>query len=188
MGRKFTRVSQEAFKEFQIEAGLILNAFDPTGETDAEDADIVCATTGGIDITCKPNYINLFDDVDNAPSNTLEGLEVDGWDCGLGFTSLGVTAETIKLSLGIADVAGNKITPRASVKKSDAKDIWWVGDRSDGGFVACRLMNALSADGLALKTTKKGKGQLSCKLTGYITLDAQDVVPMEFYVQEGEAE
>lgn len=185
---KFTKVSENTFKEIQLEAGLILNKFDPTGATDVEDADIVCATTGGISITCKPTFTDYGEDIDNVPNNMLEFKEVDGWDCSIGFTALNASASVIKLALGAADTEGGKITPRFDMTKADANDIWWVGERADGGFVAACLKNAMSTDGLTLKTTKKGKGQLSCTLTGHVSIDAQDVVPMEFYVQEGAAE
>ena len=185
---KFTKVSENTFKEIQLEAGLILNKFDPTGATDVEDADIVCATTGGISITCKPTFTDYGADIDNVPDNMLEFKEVDGYECSIGFTALNASASVIKLALGAADTEGNKITPRFDMSEADAADIWWVGERADGGFVACCLKNAMSTDGLSLKTTKKGKGQLSCTLTGHVSIDAQDVVPMEFYVQEGAAE
>ena len=185
---KFVKVSENTFNEIQLEAGLILNKFDPTGATDVEDADIVCATTGGIEISCKPTFTDYGEDIDNVPNNMLEFKEVDGWDCSIGFTALNASASVIKLALCAADVDGNKITPRNDISEDDAKDTWWVGERADGGFVACRLINALSTDGLTLKTTKKGKGQLSCRLTGHVSIKAQDVVPMEFYVQEGETE
>ena len=184
---KFTKVSENAFKEMQLEAGLILNTFDPTGATDVEGADIVCATTGGISITCKPTYTDYGSDIDNVPANMLEFKEVDGWDCSIGFTALNASASVIKLALGAADIEGNKITPRFDMSKKDYSDIWWVGERADHGIVACCLKNALSTDGLTLKTTKNGKGQLSCTLTGHVSIEAQDVVPMEFYVMEGES-
>ena len=182
---KFTKVSENTFNEIQLEAGLILNQFDPTGETAVEDSHIVCATTGGISITCKPTYTDYGDDIDNVPANMLEFKEVDGWDCSIGFTALNTSASVIKLALGAADIECNKIVPRFDMSKADATDIWWVGERADGGFVACCLKNALSTDGLSLKTTKNGKGQLSCVLTGHVSIEAQDEVPMEFYVQEG---
>lgn len=185
---KFVKVSESAFKEIQLEAGLILNTFDPTGATDVDDADIVCATTGGINIVCKPNFTDYGEDIDNVPANMLEFKEIDGWDCSLGFTALNVSASVIKMALGAADVDSSKITPRNDLKEDDFKDVWWVGERADGGFAACCLKNSLSTDGLSLKTTKKGKGQLSCTLTGHVSIKAQDVVPMEFYVQEGEAQ
>lgn len=186
MGR-FVKVSQDAFKEIQLEAGLILNKFDPTGTTDVEDADIVCATTGGISIGCKPQFTDYGADIDNVPNNMLEFKEIEEWDCTIGFTALNASASVIGLSLGAADVDGDKITPRTGRVDKYAKDIWWVGERADGGFAAVCLKNSLSTDGLNLKTTKKGKGQLSCVLTGHVTSKEQNVVPMEFYVQEGES-
>ena len=187
MGR-FTKISETAFKEFQLEAGLILNAFNPESTEAVADEAIVCATTGGIEIACKPTFTDYGEDIDNVPNNMLELKELDGWDCSLAFTALSVTPAAIKLALGAADVSGNKITPRAEKKNTDAADIWWVGDRADGGLVACCLKNAMSTEGLTLKTTKNGKGQLSCTLTGHVSIAAQDVVPMEFYVMEGAAE
>ena len=184
---RFTKVSETAFKEFQLEAGLILSNFDPNAAADVQDSDIVCATTGGIEIGCKPTFTDYGSDLDNVPNNMLEFKEIDGWDCHIGFTALNVTPAVIQLALGAADVSGNKIAPRMEKVNTDAKDIWWVGDRADGGLVACCLKNALSTEGLTLKTTKNGKGNLSCTLTGHISIKAQDVVPMEFYVMEGEA-
>ena len=183
----FVKVSENTFKEIQLEAGLILNTFDPSGATEVKDEDIVCATTGGISITCKPTFTDYGADIDNVPDNMLEFKEVDGWDCSIGFTALNASKSVIKLGLGAADTNGGKITPSFDMTADDAKDVWWVGERADGGFVACCLKNALSTDGLTLKTTKKGKGQLSCTLTGHVSIKAQDVVPMEFYVKEGDA-
>ena len=184
---KFVKVSEKTFNEIQLEAGLILNKFDTTGETDVVDEDIVCATTGGIEISCKPAFTDYGEDIDNVASSILEFKEVDGWSCTIGFTALNASASVIKLALGAADADGNKITPRFDMSAADAKDIWWVGERADGGFVACCLKNAMSTDGLTLKTTKKGKGQISCTLTGHVSIEAQDIVPMEFYVMEGES-
>ena len=182
---KFTKVSQETFKEIQLEAGLILNQFDPAGTADVEDSHIVCATTGGIEVACKPTFSDYGADIDNVPENMLEFKEVDGWNCTIAFTALNASAEVIKLALGAADASGNKITPRFDMSKGDTKDIWWVGERADGGFVACCLKNALSTEGLTFKTSKNGKGQISCTLTGHVSITAQDEVPMEFYVMEG---
>jgi hypothetical protein len=183
---KFNKVSQDTFKELQLEAGLVLNKFDPTGETDVEDADIVCATTGGIEIACKPEFVDYAEDIDNVPPGMIEFKEISSYECTIAFTALNASAEVIKLALGAADNADGKISPRFDMSKADTKDIWWVGERADGGFVACHLKNALSTEGLTLKTSKAGKGQISCTLTGHISIENQDSVPMEFYVMEGE--
>jgi hypothetical protein len=107
--------------------------------------------------------------------------ELVSWACTLGFTALGVTPETLRLSLGAADATGNKIAPRHELKDTDFADIWWVGDRSDGGMVAVCLKNALSTAGLSLTTAKNSKGQLAVTMTGHYSIDAADTVPMEFY-------
>ena len=48
-------------------------------------------------------------------------------------------------------------------------------------LLAACLKNALSTGGFTLKTTKNGKGQVSVELTGHVSIEAQDVMPMEFY-------
>lgn len=184
MGRKFTKISAEAFKSMQINAGVVLNKFDPTGTTEIQDADIICATSGGVTAECKPNITDLGDDVDNCQKNTAELMQIEDYDCTLAFTALNATTDVIKLALGAADVSEKKVTPRMTLDPTastgDFKDIWWVGDTIDGGFVAVRLMNALSTGGLTLKTTDKGKGNISVTLTGCPRLGS-DTVPMEWY-------
>lgn len=185
MGR-FTKISQNAFNELQVEAGVLLKDFDPA-TPELLDEDIVCATTGGISPSCVATYSDFAEDVDNAPVNMLEFKRITGWECSLGFTALNITAETIQLALGAADVNAEtgKVTPRRDLQNADFNDIWWVGDRSDGGFVAIKLLNALSTSGFSLQTTKGGKGQMAVTLTGHVSSDAQDVMPMEFYVIDG---
>lgn len=180
---QFTVIPQDTFEGMQLEAGVLLRNFDPaTGEFD-KTKDIICATTGGISVTCQATYSDLGEDVDNCPVNMMELKHLDGWNCTMGFTSLGTSPASIALSLGAADVdeAVGKITPRRSVKLADFTSVWWVGDRADGGMVAVHLFNALSTGGFALQTTKGGKGQNTMELTGHVSIDAQDVVPMEFY-------
>lgn len=184
---KYTVVSQSTFAEIQADAGVILKTFDPANPEFA-DENIVCATSGGINPTCTPTFSDFGEDIDNISANMLEFKRVDGFDCAMAFTALNATAEMIRMTLGAADVdaTSGKITPRKELKKTDFTDIWWVGDRTDGGFVAICLKNALSTGGFSLQTTKNGKGQISVTLSGHVSIDAQDEMPMEFYVIEGE--
>ena len=186
---KFSKVSQTAFDEFQTDAGVLLKTFNPESP-ELVDENIICATTGGINPICVATYSDYFEDVDNAPNNTKEGKHLDGWDCSLGFTALSATPQVIRMALGAADIeeTNGKITPRRNLKDTDFADVWWVGDRSDGGLVAIRLINALSTGGFSLQTTKNGKGQIHVTLSGHVSIKAQDVVPMEFYVMEGTEE
>ena len=181
---RFTQIADNTFSELQTDAGVLLKSFDPENP-ELVDENIICATTGGINPTCVPTYSDWGEDIDNCPPNTMELKRIDGYECGLGFTALNVTPETIKLSLGAADIEGKTIIPRKTLKTDDFKDLWWVGDRSDGGLVAICLKNALSTGGFSLQTTKNGKGQLSVSLTGHQSIKDTDTVPMEFYVEEG---
>lgn len=180
---KFTVIPQDTFDGMQLDAGVLLQDFDPeTGEFD-KTKDIICATTGGINVVCQAEYSDLGEDVDNCPNNMMELKHLDGWTCTMGFTSLGTSPASIALSLGAADIdaAKGKITPRRDLKLTDFKSVWWVGDRADGGMVAVHLFNALSTGGFSLQTTKGGKGQNTMELTGHVSIEEQDVVPMEFY-------
>lgn len=183
----FTVIPQSTFEEMQLDAGVLLKTFNPAQPAAPADEAIICATTGGISASCVPTFSDLGEDVDNCPVNMKELKHLDSWECTLGFTSLGVSPANIKLALGCADIDGtdkSKIVPRRNLNQSDFTDLWWVGDRADGGFVAVQLKNALSTSGFALTTSKAGKGQVAVTLTGHVSIDAQNVVPMVFYSAE----
>lgn len=187
----FNVITEEVFNELQVEAGVLLNSFNPASPVAPTAQNIITATTGGITASCVPTFEDFFADIDNAPNNVMEGKRITGWDCKFSTTAIGTSPEVIRLSLGAADVtaASGKIEPRRNLKLSDFESsIWWVGDRSDGGLVAIQLKNALSTGGFSLKTTKNGKGQLTLEITGHVSLNAQNDIPMVFYSIEGENE
>lgn len=184
----FTVITQDAFEELQVDVGVLLKTFNPAQPATPTSETIITATTGGIEANCTPTFSDWGEDVDNCPPNMKELKHLDGWDCKLSTTALGTKPEVIKLALGVADVeaASGKITPRANLEQTDFSDsLWWVGDRADGGLVAIELKNALSTGGFSLKTTKNGKGQHSMEITGHVSINAQNVVPMVFYSIEG---
>lgn len=185
---KFTKIPEDTFTSLQLDAGVLLKRFDPTNPVEPADEDIICATTGGINASCVPTYSDLGEDVDNCPNNMKELKHLDSWECKMSTTSLGVSPELIKMSLGCADidpVNASKIIPRKDLLQTDFSDLWWVGDKADGGMVAIRLINALSTGGFTIQTTKNGKGQVSIELTGHVSINAQSVMPMEFYSASG---
>ena len=185
MGR-FTQISSDAFASIQKDSGMLLRRFNPANPVRPVDEDIITATTGGINPVCQPTYNDFGSDIDNCPENTKELKQLTGWACTLATTALNTTPETIRLALGAADVNGNKVTPRRDLKLSDFADLWWVGDRVDGGFVAIRLINGLSTGGFSLQTTKAGKGTVSLTFTGHVSIHDLDTMPMEFYSYEGD--
>jgi hypothetical protein len=189
MGR-FTIIPENTFNGLQLDAGILLKTFNPA-EPAVKDEDIICATTGGINPVCRANYSDFGEDVDNCPTNMKELKHLDSWDCSMAFTALGTTPELIKTTLGAADIDGtdtSKIVPRADLKQTDFSDIWWVGDRADGGFVAIQLLNALSTEGFSLQTSKNAKGQIAVTLTGHVSITDRKTVPMVFYSVDPEEE
>lgn len=179
----YTVIPENTFEALQLDAGVLLKTFDPATPTAPADEDIICATTGGINVSCVPTYSDLGEDVDNCPTNMKELKKLDGWECTMGFTSLGTDSYGIRLALGAADISATTgaITPRRDLKQTDFSDLWWVGDRADGGCVAVQLKNALSTGGFSLQTSKNGKGQTSVTLTGHVSINDQDTMPMVFY-------
>jgi hypothetical protein len=188
MAGRFTVIPESTFNELQLDAGVLLKRFDPSNPT-IQNSDILCATSGGVNPSAVPSYSDFFEDVDNAPNNMLEGKHLDSWEVKLSTTGLGTSPELIRDALGAADIVdGTKIVPRNKLKKTDFKDLWWVGDKADGGFVAVCLKNALSTGGFSLQSTKNAKGTVALEYTGHYSLEHQDVVPIEFYSIDGEEE
>lgn len=184
---RFTKISADVFNQIQIDAGVLLSTFDPTDPDEPADADIICATTGGITINCVPTYSDFGEDVDNVPPNMMEFKHLDGWDCNMSFSNIKLNPSGIALALGAATTtaatttAPAKIVPNGELADTDFQDLWWVGDKVGGGAVAVCLKNALSTGGFVMTTTKNGKGSISMTVTGHVSIDAQDEMPMEFY-------
>ena len=110
-----------------------------------------------------------------------------------------VVADTAiaKRLVGAADIGTTdttKITPRNDLAAADFENIWFVGDYSDkngetnGGFVAIKLINALSTGGFQLQTSDKAKGQFAFTFTGHYSIAAQNTVPFEIYIKTGTEE
>lgn len=190
---KFTKLSETAFKELQLNAGIILDAFDPSSG-EATLANILGATTGGVSFTATPTYSDFGEDVDNCPNNTKELKQLDSMDIRMSGTFVSVNAKSVKRMVGAADVSGNKITPRRDLKDDDFTDLWWVGDYSDqngesnGGFIAVHMMNTLSVGGLSIQSSKSAKGQFAFEFAAHYSMADPDTVPFEVYVKAGAEE
>ena len=187
---KFTKIPQETFNELQLNAGILVKNFDVSTGTFA-DSDMLTATTSGIQVDVKPTYEDFGDDIDNCPKNTMElKRKTDSDEVKLTTTALCINESMLIMMLGAADkdeVSG-AIKPRRDLKTTDFSTVWWIGDLSNGGYVAVKISNALSTDGFSIKTTDKGKGNISLTLTGHTSIYAQDVIPAEFYLGQPDDE
>lgn len=193
---KFTRIPETAFQSLQLNAGILLREFTP-GTGTVDEADIMGATSGGVNFTATPTYSDFGEDIDNCPVNVLELKRLDSWEVTMSGTFITVDTALAKTLIGAADIDksdSTKVTPRNNVLETDFTDIWWVGDYSDkngatnGGYVAIHMLNGLSTGGFQLQSGNREKGQFAFEFTGHYSIDAQDTVPFEVYVKVGTAE
>ncbi len=190
---EFTKIPANTFKELQLNAGVLLSEFTPSTAS-FQEANLLGATSGGVNFTATPTYSDFGEDIDNCPKNMKELKKLDSWEISMSGTYVTVDANAVKSLVGAADVSVNKITPRNDVLLSDFTDIWWVGDYSDkngetnGGFVAVHMMNALSTGGFAIQSSDNGKGNFAFTYTAHYSMSAQETVPFEVYVKAGTAE
>ena len=193
---RFTKIPSDAFQKLQINAGILTTDFTPaTGEIGA--AGQIGATTGGVSFTATPTYSDYGEDIDNCPKNMKELKKLESWEATISGTFVNADTAIAKMLVGAADIGTpdtTKITPRNDVLESDFETIWLVGDYSDkngetnGGFIAIKLINALSTGGFQIQTADKAKGQFAFTFTGHYSMDAQDTPPFEIYIKAGTAE
>lgn len=190
---EYSKYPTNTFESLVIGAGVLLSEFDPTNAS-VTDADILGPTTGGVNFTATPSYIDFGEDIDNCPKNTKELKRLDDWEVTMSGTFIAITPTTAKMLAALADLTAStgKITPRDTVDiTNDFHDIWLVADYSDkntgatAGYCAIHMMNALSTGGFQIQTADKEKGQFSFEFTGHYSKDAADTVPFEIYIKQG---
>ena len=191
---KYTQIPTTTFQQLQINAGVIATDFTP-GDGTLDTSDIIGATTGGITVTCTPTFKDMGEDIDNCPKNTKELKKTTEYEVKASGTFVTVDTASAKLLIGAASIASDNITPSMDLDAdNDFGDIWIIGDYSDhngdtnGGFVACHIINALSTGGFSLVTSDQEKGKFAFEFTGHGSIEDQGTVPFELYVHAGTAE
>ena len=196
---KFTQIPIDTFKKLQLGAGLLASEFNPaTGELTA--SNIIGATSGGVTFEATPSFSDFGEDIDNCPKNTKELKRLDSWDAKMSGSFVTMDTEAAVSVIGTAAVASDdqtKVVPRNSVNDTDFKDIWWIGDYSDinedgssagkAGFIAIRLIDALSTGGFKIQSGDKAKGAFEFEYTGHYSIKHIDTVPFELYIKAGSA-
>lgn len=197
---KFTQIPADTFKKLLLNAGLLTTDFDPaTGELTA--SNIVGATSGGVAFEATPSFSDFGEDIDNCPKNTKELKRLDSWEAKMSGSFVTMDTKAAKSVVGTADIASNdqtKVVPRNSINAEDFKDIWWVGDYSDvnedgtsagkAGFIAIKLINALSTGGFKIQSGDKAKGTFAFEYTGHYSIEHINTVPFELYIKAGSAD
>lgn len=197
---KFTQIPADTFKKLQLGAGLLTSEFDPaTGELTA--SSIIGATSGGVAFEATPSFSDFGEDIDNCPKNTKELKRLDSWEAKMSGSFVTMDTKAAVSVIGAAAVASDdqtKVVPRNSVNDTDFKDIWWIGDYSDinedgsstgkAGFIAIRLIDALSTGGFKVQSGDKAKGAFEFEYTGHYSIKHIDTVPFELYIKGGSAD
>lgn len=197
---KFTQIPTDTFKKLQLGAGLLATDFDTeTGELAA--SNIVGATSGGVSFEATPSFSDFGEDIDNCPKNTKELKKLDSWDAKMSGSFVTMDTKAAVSVVGTAAIARDdptKVVPRNSVDANDFKDIWWVGDYSDvnedgtsagkAGFIAIKLISALSTGGFKIQSGDKAKGTFEFEYTGHYSIENIDIVPFEIYIKAGSAD
>lgn len=197
---KFTQIPTDAFKKLQLNAGILSTDFDPaTGELTA--SNIIGATSGGVTFEATPSFSDFGEDIDNCPKNMKELKVLDSWEAKMSGSFVTMDTNVAKSVIGAAAIATDdqtKVVPRNSVDAEDFKNIWWVGDYSDinedgssagkAGFIAIKLINALSTGGFKIKSGDKAKGTFDFEYTGHYSIENIDTVPFEIYIKAGSAD
>lgn len=186
---EYTQVPADVFEKLNENAGILCTSFNTaTGEATGQ----VAATTGGVNVTCTPTYIDYGEDIDNCPKNTKELKKIDDVECKMSGTFVSID-ETLMQKLigastltttGTGDSALHKIVPNKKIASTDFHTLWYVTDYGEGGFIAIKLIDGLSNTGFALQTTDKGKGQFAFEFIGHKSIETPDTIPMEFYIQK----
>lgn len=197
---KFTQIPTDTFKKLQLNAGILTTEFDPaTGELTA--SNIIGATSGGVSFEATPSFTDFGEDIDNCPKNTKELKKLDSWEAKMSGSFVTMDTNVATSVIGTAAVASDdptKVVPRNSVEAKDFKNIWWVGDYSDinedsssagkAGFIAIKLINALSTGGFKIQSGDKAKGTFEFEYTGHYSSENIDTVPFELYIKAGSAD
>lgn len=197
---KFTQIPADTFKKLQLGAGILTTDFDTkTGTLTA--SNIIGATSGGVSFEATPSFSDFGEDIDNCPKNTKELKKLDDWDAKMSGSFVTMDTKAAVSVIGAAAVASDdstKVVPRNSVDVKDFKDIWWVGDYSDinedgtsagkAGFIAIKLISALSTGGFKIQSGDKAKGTFEFEYTGHYSLEDIDTVPFEIYIKAGSAD
>lgn len=190
---RYNQIPANTFKELVLNAAILTTDFTPsTGEIG--ESGLIGATSGGVNFSASTTYADFGSDIDNCPKNTLELKRVESIDAKCSGTFVSINTDLAKRLMAAADtdtLDQTKLVPRNELKTTDFETLWIIGDYSDknsaenGGYVAIKLLNALSTGGFQIQTTDKEKGKFAFEFTGHYTMQDVNKVPYEIYIKAG---
>lgn len=178
------QIPADTFSNLAKGAGMLAKTFTPSAPATLEPTNILCATNGGVHITCAPTIVDHADGIDNAKTGMLEMQEVTMYEVTMEFTAVSVTTDMLKMAIGkVAAESDGKVLPsHGTLTADDVTDLWFIVPQTEKKVFAACIKNAFSTGGLDFQSENEGNGSLSMSLKGMYKMDAQDTVPLECYV------
>ena len=185
----FDILQESDFNAMVFDSGILVKDFDPDNYVMPSEGDVSVVTSGDISVNDGVNSVNLGDDVNNIFFQYLELQVVTGKSAStITVTALKFDAEALRKALGAADIDQTderKVTTRLYYKNTDFENLTFLMHKIDGGYVAVVMNKALSTGGLAITTTKGGKGRMSLTFTGYRSINDKTKGEIDYYVASG---
>lgn len=185
----FDILQESDFNAMTFDSGILVKDFDPDNWTMPSEGDVSVVTSGDINVNDGVTSVNLGDDVNNIFFQYLELQVVTGKAAAtIGVTALKFDTEAIRKALGAADIDqsdSRKVTTRLYYKETDFENLAFVMHRIDGGYVAVVMNKALSTGGLAITSSKGGKGRMALTFTGYRSINDKTTGEIDYYISTG---
>lgn len=192
---KYNRAPADTFKHIQINAAMLLTAFDTENWT-FDRADIIGATTGAVQFNDNTTIKDFGEDINGIKNRTYQLQRVQDRD-----PSLSATFVAVNMALATKLVAGGvvdgddatHILP-GDLASSSFTDLYMVGDYSDvntgtgAGGICVIIHNALNTAGFQWSSNKDEKGQFSGEFHGFNDLENDDNPSYEIYIKQGGAD
>ncbi len=180
--------------------GVIAAQFD-CDEGTLSAGDIIAATVGNTVFSAVPHYTDMANSTVNCPKNTAELMRLDYWTASVSGRLCSADAGVLKSLAGGADITYGEpdVVSPAQSQSMDFSDIWLIADYSDvnsgagAGYIAVKLKNALSRDGInfslqsgdGASSSENAKGIFDFCFTAHTSASNPSVKPFEIYIKSG---
>lgn len=141
------------------------------------------ATQKGSEFSAVPQIRRM--EIDGVHTRTKGDTLIDGWDVYLKTTLVEMTAQTLKLALGVGDSAASstatgydEITARDTIQDSDyITNITFVGNiLGEDDPIIIQVFNAFHEGGLTITNEDKNNAAVECQFYGYLDPTVYDSV------------
>lgn len=143
------------------------------------------ATQGGSEFAAVPSFRRM--EIDGVHARTKGDTLIDGWDVSLKTKLVEITADNLKLALGVGDSATSsvtgytEITGRDTIKDTDfVTNITFIGNILGSNTpIIIQVFNAFREGGLTITAADKNNVGVECQFYGYQDPDIYDDVSQE---------